>query len=397
MGAGTLDKIKILDVTRVLSGPFCAMILADLGADVLKIELPEIGDEGRTGAPYVNGESTYFHAINRNKKGVTLNLKMPEGQKIFKELVKTADVVLENFTPGMMKEFNVDYEVLSKINPRLIMASISGFGQKDSPYVTKPAYDPIAQAMGGIASLTGYPDGPPTKAGIPLGDIAASLWCAIGICAALYERTVSGEGQHVDLAMVDGIFSILEHAVLRYTATGEVSGRIGNRHPTLAPYNFYHTKDGWVALATASNSVAHRLADAIDRSDIKDDPRYASNQIRTQNYEWIEEMINAYVSQYTKAEVIARFNQYDVPVGPIYTIDEAVNDPHFTQRGMLVDVEQANAGTLKVCGPTLKFSRTQGKVDKPGPMLGEHNEEVYKGQLGMSDEELKRLKEKKVI
>ncbi len=396
METGALNKIKVLDITRVLSGPFCASILADLGAEVIKIEMPDVGDESRTGAPFIKGESTYFHAINRNKKGITLSLKKPEGQKIFRELAKTADVVIENFTPGTMKEFGVDYETLSKLNPRIIMASISGFGQKDSPYVTKVAYDPIAQGMGGIASINGYPDGPPTKVGVPLGDLAAALWCAIGVCGALYERSVSGKGQHVDVAMADGIFSILEHAILRYTASGQVGGRIGNCHPTLAPYNFYHAKDGWVALATASNSVAHRLADAIGRSDMKDDPRFASNQTRTQNGAWVDAAINAYVSQYTKAELIEQFDKKDVPIGPIYTIDEAVNDPHYTQRGMLVDVEHAVAGTMKVVGPTVKFSRTPGKVDKPGPMLGEHNEEVLKG-LGMSDDDLKRLRESKVI
>ena len=188
MEQGSLDKIRVLDITRVLSGPFCTMILADLGAEVIKIEMPGIGDDTRTGGPFVKGESTYFHAINRNKKGVTLNLKTTEGQSIFKELVKTADIVVENFTPGTMKEFGIDYLTLSEINPRLIMASISGFGQANSPYAGKVAYDPIAQAMGGLASVNGYPDGPPTKAGIGLGDLSAALWCAIGVCAAIYER-----------------------------------------------------------------------------------------------------------------------------------------------------------------------------------------------------------------
>ena len=197
--------------------------------------------------------------------------------------------------------------------------------------------------------------------------------------------------------MTDSIFSILEHAVLRYTATGEVSSRIGNRHPTLAPFNFYQTKNGWITVATASSSVANRLADAIGRSDIKDDPRYATNYTRSQNYEWIEEIINEYISQYTKEEIIEHFSKFDVPVAPIYTIDEAVNDPHYTERGMIVTVNHAIAGPMKLCGPTIKFSRTPCKVDKAGPVIGEHNKEVYEDFLGLKEDELKRLGEMKVI
>ena len=398
MKIGTLEGIKVLDATRVVAGPFCGLILADLGAEVIKIEMPGVGDETRTGAPFLKGESTYFHSINRNKKGITLNLSKEKGQKIFKDLVKTADVVLENFTPGTMAEFGLDYDTLSKINPKIIMGSISGFGQKDSPYVTKVAYDPIAQAMGGIASLNGYPDGPPTKVGVALGDLSAALYAAVGICSALYERSMSGEGQHVDVAMTDSIFSILEHAILRYTACGNIAGRIGNRHPALSPYDFYPAKDGWVALGTASNSVANRLADAIGRSDLKDDPRYSSNSERIKNADgFIEPIIREYISNHTKQEIIDLLNRYDVPVAPIYTIDEAVNDPHFTQRGMLVDVEHPVAGTIKVVGPVVKFSKTPSKVLRPGPRLGENNDEIFKDRLGMKDDELACLKEGKVI
>ncbi|NPV92703.1 MAG: CoA transferase [Firmicutes bacterium] len=397
MSKTTLAGIMVLDATRVVAGPFCGLILADLGAEVIKVEMPGTGDETRTGAPFLNGESTYFHSINRNKKGITLNLSKPEAQKIFKELVKTADVVLENFTPGTMEGFGLGYEELSKINPRIVMASVSGFGQKNSPYVTKVAYDPIAQAMGGIASLNGYPDGPPTKVGVALGDISAALYTTVGICAALYERGVSGTGQHIDVAMTDSIFSILEHAVLRYTASGNVAGRIGNRHPALSPYNFYETSNGWVAVGTASNSVANRLADAIGKPELKDDPRYSSNVERLKNAAYLEPLIKDWMIERTKEEVIELFNEHDVPIGPIYAIDEAVKDPHFMQRGMLVEVEHPTAGTMKLVGPTIKFSKTPSKVDKAGPMLGQHNDEVFKGILRMTDEELNRLKEAKVI
>lgn len=397
MNKTTFEGIRVLDATRVVAGPFCGMILADLGAEVIKIEMPGHGDETRSGAPFIKGESTYFHSINRNKKGITLNLSKPEGQKIFKELVKTADVVLENFTPGTMDGFGLGYGELSKINPKIVMGSVSGFGQKNSPYVTKVAYDPIAQAMGGIASVNGYPDGPPTKVGVALGDMSAALYATVGLCAALYEREISGTGQHVDVAMTDSIFSILEHAVLRYTASGNVAGRIGNRHPALSPYNFYETKNGWVAVGTASDSVANRLADAIGKSGLKDDPRYSSNVERNKNSNYIEPLIKEWMMQRTKEEAIEEFDKNDVPIGPVYSIDEAVKDPHFTERGMLVDVEHPTAGTMKLVGPTIKFSKTPSKVDKAGPMLGQHNDEVFKGILGMMDEELNQLKEAKVI
>jgi CoA:oxalate CoA-transferase len=397
MKTGALEGIRVLDLTRVLAGPYCCMVLADMGAEVIKVEMPDVGDEARTGPPFIKGESTYFHSFNRNKKGITLNLRKPEARKILLDLVKEADVVVENFTPGTMAEFGLSYDDLAAVNPRIIMASISGFGQNNSPYVKRVCYDLIAQAMGGLMSLTGYPDGPPTKVGSSIGDMTSGMFAAIGICGALYERTKSGKGQHIDVALVDSVFSLLEHAPLRYTATGVIPSRTGNRHPALTPFNSYNAKDGMVALGTSGNPVSFRLAEAIGRPDLITDPRYKDNMARLENLAYVESTINEWTSSRTTEEIFEIMNKYDVPCSTIYTLADIVSDPHFTQRGMLVDIEHPVAGTLKVVGPTIKFSRTPYEVTCAGPLLGQHNEEVYKGRLGMTDEEMKTLKEKKVI
>jgi crotonobetainyl-CoA:carnitine CoA-transferase CaiB-like acyl-CoA transferase len=373
------------------------MVLADLGAEVIKFELPNVGDEGRDGAPFYKGESTYFHSFNRNKKGVTLNLRKPEAQDLFKRMIKDADAVVENFTPGTMDEMNIGYETLSKIHPGIIMASISGFGQKNSPYVKRVCYDAIAQAVGGLMSLNGYPDTPPTRVGTSLGDMVAGTFTALGICAALYERNKSGKGQHVDVALVDTIFSLLEHAPLRYTATGEIATRLGNRHPALSPFNNYKAKDGWVAICTASNPVSFRLAQAIGRPDLITDPRYASNTLRVKNADHLEPIFESWVADRTCAEVYEQLQKYDVPCGKINTIADIVADPHFTERGMLVDINHPVAGPMKVVGPTIKFSRTPCTIHSLGPDMGGHNEEIFKDRYNMTDQEYNELKEKKII
>jgi CoA:oxalate CoA-transferase len=391
-----LEGIRILDFTRVLAGPFCTMILADLGAEVVKVERPGAGDDSRAFGPFIGEESAYFMSINRNKKSITLNLKDKRAVEIVKKMVPHFDVVVENFRPGVMDKLGLGYETLKELNPRLIYASSSGFGYT-GPYSQLPAYDLIVQGMGGIMSITGPDAQHPTKVGSSIADIFAGVFCAIGILAALHHREKTGEGQMVDVAMLDCQVAILENAISRYFVTGKVPTPIGNRHPSIAPFATFKTSDGFVNIAVGNDDIWRRFCELVDRPELAKDSRFESNAARNDNWEELEPILEDIMAQDTTSAWIERLRAVGVPCGPINNIEQVVKDPQVLEREMIVEVEHPVAGSLKMPGCPIKLSKTPGKIEKPAPVLGEDNENVLGLYAGLSVEEIKTLKEENVI
>lgn len=392
-----LENIKILDLTRVLAGPFCTMILSDLGADVVKVEVPETGDDSRHFGPFKNGQSLYFLSINREKKSISLNLKTDKGKEIFKELVKKFDVVIENFRPGTMEKLGLGYETLKELNPKLIYAASSGYGHT-GPSSKKASYDILAQAMGGIMSITGWPNTPPTRVGMSLGDITASLYAGIGILAALQYRNNTGLGQKVDVAMLDCQVSILENAITRYQVDGVLPEPLGNRHPTIAPFQAFKASDSYFVIGCGNDSLWKKLCEAIGRSDLLANENFATNNLRTQNLSKLVEELDKTISQKTAAEWVKIIDDAGVPCGPINTIDKLFNEPQIVARKMIVDVDDKKAGKIKIAGNPIKMTYLEEKEHRlPAPEIGEHNVDVLSGLLGLSTEEIERLKNDGVL
>ncbi|MFC2013418.1 CaiB/BaiF CoA transferase family protein [Chloroflexota bacterium] len=396
--AGPLKGIRILDLTWVLSGPFATMILSDLGADVIKVERPEVGDIARGNGPHVNGVSTYFLSLNRGKKSIMLNLASEQGKGIFLKLVKHVDVVVENFVPGTMEKLGLGYETIRQCNPQIIYAACSGFGQT-GPYAAKPAFDVIVQAMGGIMSITGEPDGPPIRPGVSIGDISAGLFLCIAILAALQERHVSGQGQMIDVSMLDCQLAIQENAFVRYLATGEVPRPMGTRHPVFTPFQVFPTKDGYIAVATMGGVRDQwpLFCAAIGRLDIMDDERFQTGWLRTKNYEALEPILNEAMKARTTDEWQKEFEIVGIPCGPVKSIDQVVADPQVSAREMIVEVHHPKAGNFNVVNTPIKLSRTQCRLERACPDLGEHSEDVLKGLLGIAQEEIDQLREQGVV
>ncbi|MBS4023822.1 MAG: CoA transferase [Dethiobacter sp.] len=387
-----LDGIVVLDLTKVLAGPFCAMQLADFGAEVIKIENPHTGgDDARQIGPHVNGESAYFMSINRNKKSVTLNLKTAGGREIFKKMVARADVVLENYRFGVMEELGLGYEELSKINPRLIYASCSGFGHS-GPYRSRPAYDVVIQAMGGIMSVTGEKGGSPTRVGVSIGDLAAGLYLAFGIILALLHREKAGHGQKVDVAMLDCQIALLENHIARHLVSGDVPEPIGNRHASLSPFGSFKTKDGYIVIAAGNNKLWSGLCHTLGVPELIEDPRFATNVQRVENYTELEPLLQKQLKVKTSTEWVETLTEAGIPCGPINTVPDIINDPQVKAREMIVDVESPAAGTVGLAGIPIKFSLSPGSVRKAAPVLGEDNTEVLKNFLGLSQQEIDELK-----
>ncbi len=396
--AGPLEGTRILDVTWVLSGPFATMMLSDLGAEVIKVERPEVGDIARGNGPHVNGLSTYFLSLNRGKKSITLNLASKEGKDIFLELVKHVDIVVENFVPGTMAKLGLSYETVKQHNPRVIYAACSGFGQT-GPYATRPAFDVIVQAMGGIMSITGEPGGPPVRPGVSLGNITAGLFLCIAILAALQERHLSGQGQMIDISMLDCQLAIQENAFVRYFATGEVPQALGTRHPVFVPFQVFPTKDGYVSVATMGGVQDQwpLFCAAIDRLDIIDDERFQTGWLRSQNYQVLEPILNEAMKAKTTQTWLQEFDKVGIACGPLNTIDRVAADPQLAAREMIIEVEHPVAGGFKVVNTPIKLSRSSCKVERSCPDLGEHTDEVLRKLLGMTPEKLDRLKASRVI
>lgn len=390
--ARPLEGIRILDLTQVLFGPFATMLLSDLGAEVIKVERPEVGDIARGNEPFVKGLSTYFLSLNRGKKSVALNLATAEGREIFLRLTEKADVLIQNFVPGTMEKLGLSYETVKERNPRIIYVAGSGFGQY-GPYAKKPAFDVIIQAMGGVMSITGEPGGPPVRPGVSYGDITAGLFLCIGTLAALQERQTSGEGQLVDISMLDCQVTVQENAFVRYLNTGEIPRALGTRHPVITPFQVFPTKDGYVAVALRGGIKDQwpLFCAAIDRIDIMDDPRFETGWLRTQNYEALEPILTEAMKTRTTQKWVEELEQASIPCGPVNTIDRVANDEHIAARDMIIDVNHPEAGRLKVVNTPFKFSRTPCKAEHAAPGLGEHTEEVLRGLLGLSKQEIDRL------
>ena len=395
---GPLKGVKILDLTWVLAGPFASMVLCDLGADVIKVERPGVGDVARYTAPIVNGESCYFFSVNRGKRSLTLDLKSERGRDIFLRLVEKADVVMENFTPGTMERLGLGYATLQERNPRLIYAATSGFGQT-GPDRFRPALDVVVQGMGGIMSITGEPDGPPVRPGASLGDITGGLFTAIGVLAALQERERSGRGQMIDVSMLDCQISILENAFVRYFATGEVPKPLGTRHPVATPFQAFPTKDGYIVLALSwgIENQWELYCATIGRHDLIDDPRFDTPALRTEHHGELEPLLIEAMRKKTTAEWLREFDAIGLACGPLNNIPQAAEQPQVKARGMLVEVEHPVIGRLPLPDTPVKLSRTPGGIRGASPALGEHTDAVLRDLLALSDDEIADLRRSSVI
>ncbi len=395
---GPLEGIKILDLTRVLSGPYGSMILSDLGAEVIKVERPPYGDIARTTGPMINGESGYFFSINRGKKSIAIDLANDEGKELFLRLVEQVDVVAENFTPGTMDGLGLGYGALRKRNPRLVYAATSGFGQT-GPDRLRPALDIVVQGMGGVMSITGHPGGPPARPGLSLGDIAAGLFTAIGVLAALRERDQSGEGQLVDVSMLDCQVAILENAFMRYFATGQTPGPIGTRHPLATPFQAFPTKDGYIVLALSwgIENQWELFCALIGETELINDPRFETSGLRTEHHAELEPILNEALRRRTTSDWLREFDEIGMPCGPLNTIRQAAEHPQVRAREMLVEVTHPVIGTLPLSNTPIKLSRTPGGIEGPSPAVGQHTDEVLRELLDLADEELARLREAEVI
>jgi crotonobetainyl-CoA:carnitine CoA-transferase CaiB-like acyl-CoA transferase len=388
---GPLSGIRILDLSRVLAGPFCSLILADLGAEVIKVEETGTGDQTRTIPPFVNGQSHYFLAINRNKRSLALDSRTPEGRDILLKLVPHCDVVLENFRPGVMERLGLGYETLKELNPGIVVCSISGFGA-NSPMRDKPSFDLVTQALSGVMSINGYPDGTPTKLGIPLGDIGGGLWAAIGVLAALNERTATGSGSRIDLSLLEGLMGLLGYLAEIYLVTGENPGRMGNNHHNIVPYGLMPVKDGHIVLALHVGGFWRNFCRAIGREDLITDPRFLTVKDRHANRVELERQIGEIMMTRTVAEWQTILDAADVPHGPVNSIGEALNQPAVRSSGFVRETQHPTAGKVKVVGSPLRFP---GRYDEcpldPPPLLGEHTREVLRSLAGMEDAAIEKL------
>ena len=372
MVQGPLAGITVLDLTRVLAGPFCTLILQDLGARVIKVEVPGQGDESRGTGPFVDGHSTYFASINRGKESIALDLKDAKDRAIFMQLAARADVLTENYRPGVMEKLGLGWDVLHAHNPRLVYAAVSGFGHS-GPYSQRPAYDMVVQAMGGIMSLTGHPGSGPTRVGTSVGDVTAGLFTTIGIQAALRHRDQTGEGQKVDVAMLDCQLAILENAIVRYTATGEIPRPLGARHPSIVPFAAFPTADGHVVIAAGNDALFVRMCEALGRPDMARDERYATNAKRAEHVSALALEIEEVLRHQPTAHWLKVLKDARVPCGPINDISQVVADPQVAARNMLVSVEGLEDGPIRVAGNPIKLSAF-ADPDRRGavPRLDEH-------------------------
>lgn len=389
-----LTGLKILDLTSALNGPFCTTLLADNGAEVIKFE-PLGGEQCRFWGPMdeKSGESGFYAFLNRNKKGCTLNLKKEKARQMFYELVKEADGVVENYRPGVTEKLGVDYKTLKAINPRIIYASGSGFGQT-GPLSHRPCYDIVAQAMGGIVNITGFADTPPVKVGPSVADHVAGIYLCVGFLLALYHREKTGQGQQVDVAMLDTIFSILENSIMKTTMQGIIPDRQGNIDPSIAPFDIYETVDGYIAVGVGNNLLFEKFCKVIGEEELVTNPLYLTNDLRCKNYErGLKQIISRWSKTKTKAELESIFDAAGIPCGPVLNMQEAIEHPQIQARKMMVRNTHPLMGELYFQGCPVKLSATPPSVVTPAPLLGEHNREVF----GLSDEEYAILKKENVI
>ncbi|MBI4491783.1 MAG: CoA transferase [Chloroflexi bacterium] len=393
---GPLQDIIVVDLSRALAGPYCTLMLGDMGAEVIKLELPGSGDDSRGwGPPFLAGESSYFLSVNRNKKSVTLNLKSSEGLAILRQLVQRADVLVENFRPGTMERLGLGYEQAHRLNPRLVYCSISGFGQT-GPRSRQPAFDQVLQGMGGIMSLTGLPGGTPIRVGIPVADLAAGMFSAFAVVSALYHCALTGEGQWIDASLLGGQVAMLTYQAGRYFATGQAPGRGGNRHASIAPYEVFATRDGYVNVACGTEGMWQRLCPALDLPELLGDPRFRTNADRVQQRDALSALLQARFQALTTAEAVDLLERAEVPVGPVYDLADLFADPQTRHLELRRSVQHPTAGEIQLTGFPFQMSATPPEVRQAPPLLGQHTDEML-ARLGYSGPEIAALREQSVV
>jgi crotonobetainyl-CoA:carnitine CoA-transferase CaiB-like acyl-CoA transferase len=373
-----LEGIKIMDLTRVLAGPFCTMVLADLGAEVIKVEVPATGDDSRTFPPFKGDESAYFINFNRNKKSIVLDLKKDGDREKFLRIVGHMDVLVENFRPDTMEKIGLGFEELQKVNKKLIYASISGFGHY-GPYKYKPGYDIIGQAMGGIMSITGWPDSPPTRTGTGIADILAGLFCCVGILSAIHARNLYGLGQKVDISITDSVIASMGTIFQKYLVEKKVPERTGNTYEFIAPCDSFRAKDGWFIIAVGNDKLWKDFCRAINREDLIADKRFENNLKRIENRDALKATIEEWSTSYTRNEIVEVLESNQVPAAPIMSVDQIAQDQHFVvAREMIQEVAHPIVGKTKICGSPIKMSVTNPSIRTASPLLGEHTEEIFR-------------------
>jgi formyl-CoA transferase len=393
---GGLEGVRVADLSRALAGPYCTLLLGDNGADVIKVELPGIGDETRLWAPpFVKDQSAYYLSINRNKRSVTVDLKQQGGQRILERLIEESDVLVENFSPGTLARLGFPWERIHGMNRRLVYCAISGFGQ-DGPGRAWPAYDLIVQGMGGLMGLTGQPDGPPTMVGVPIADMTAGMFAAFAVAVALVARADSGEGQMIDATMLGGQVALLSRQAARYFASGESPRPEGNQHASIAPYQTFAAKDGYVNICVGNNAHFERFCGALGLEELALDPRYADNTQRVRNRSSLLPALQRRIAELTKGEVVRRLREVNVPVGPIYTLAEVFADPAARHLALAQEIDHPTVGRIRVPGFPFRLSATPPRVSRHPPLLGEHTVEVLE-ELGFSAAEVAELRREGAI
>ncbi|MCI8984617.1 MAG: CoA transferase [Lachnospiraceae bacterium] len=392
-----LQNLTVLDLTRVVSAPYAASVLGDFGANVIKIEMPGSGDDARGYGPYENGESMYYANLNRNKRGITLNLKTQEGKDILKSLVKEADILLENYRPGVMDKLGLGYDVLKEINPGLIYGALSGFGSY-GPYSQRPGYDIISQGMGGLMSVTGAKGGEPTRSGNAMGDILGGMNLVIGVLMAVNARNMTGVGQRIDVSLVDSVVASLENAYIRYFKSGELPVRNGNAYASIAPYDTYRAKDGRVIIACGNQKLYERLCnEVLDMAWMITDERFLNVPLRVANNEIQKQYIEEWTMQYTVDEIVEKVLAKGIPAAPIFNVKQITEDEHIAKaREMFIEIDHPTIGRMKVNGSPIKLMDMMPRINCPAPTLGQHNEEILEG-LGYTTEQIADFKERGVI
>ena len=391
-----LHGVRVIDMTRVLAGPFCTMSLGDMGAEVIKVEEPGKGDDTRGWPPFVHGEATYFLSVNRNKKSLTLDLKAPDGQEILRRLLASADVVVENFRPGTMERLGFGYETLERANPRLIYCSISGFGES-GPEAHRPGYDLIVQGESGVMDITGFPDGPPVKVGNSIGDLVAGMAAAQGITLALLSRSQTGKGQKVEIGMLDVMASLLTYQAGLYWNAGGRPARRGNEHPSIVPYEVFKAQDVYITLGVANNSLWDRTCKALDRPDLIKDPRFDTEANRVTNRKVLVPLLNEILGARPADEWLARLDKAGVPAGRIKSVAEACESAHLRARGMMVSLAHPKAGSIRVMGVPVRLHDTPGGAQAAPPLLGQHTDEVLTKLLRMPKARVEKLRAAGVV
>ena len=391
-----LDGVRVIDLSRVIAGPWCGALLSDFGADVVKVEDTGAGDESRTWPPYKDGEAAAYLLFNRNKRAMTLDLKTPDGVEVVKALARGADVVIENFRTGTMEGFGLGYDTLAAENPRLIYCSVSAFG-RTGPRKDSPGYEALMQAFSGIMSITGEPGGQPVRAGVSFLDLSTGILCALGVSAALLQRQATGLGQRVDGSLLETAVSLLAFHAEGYLLTGALPRALGSGHPSLSPYRNFKCRDGqWIFIAAANDRFWGKLARAIGLEAMAVDPRFAKNQERVKNRTELEDILERTIAQYDREPLLKRLEEADVPATPVNTVDQVMNDPQTAERGIVQRVRHAKLGEIPVVGTPLRFSRMSPGVRRAAPLRGQHTDEIL-AEVGYSADRIQMLRDKKVV